>query len=262
MKKKNKEQSKLDSRIQHNCYETTKQEPESTNKFPCFEVDLTQKVANFGRSFPTKKIKNREQNSCQHTSLAFPTDKNHPDAFYRDFLQKSSQIHRSRKVVNFDGNFQMEKFENQPPKRGTDTLQSCPKKFWYEKHQKFHPKLFNSQKTQTRIRPASFGQLNCAKKKRKTHRNPSKMIESSSLILLGSIRRPTITRRMIASNLGRVFDPLGLVTTVTIIPKILFRKTWNRVLEWDDDVGAHIANQFQHRVPSRKSTHALKEHFT
>ena len=53
---------------------------------------------------------------------------------------------------------------------------------------------------------------------------------------------------MIASNVGRVFDPLGLVTPVTIMPKILFQKTWDGDLEWDDDVGAHIANQIQQLV--------------
>ena len=40
--------------------------------FSSFEVDLTQKLANVGRSFPTEKIKNREQTGYQHTSLACP----------------------------------------------------------------------------------------------------------------------------------------------------------------------------------------------
>ena len=76
------------------------------------------------------------------------------------------------------------------------------------------------------------------------------MFQSSSLDLPESIGTPTISRRMIVSILRRVFYALGLVIPVTIIPKILFQKNWDGDLEWDDDVGAIIANQFQHWMDS------------
>ena len=81
----------------------------------------------------------------------------------------------------------------------------------------------------------------------KTQRSPSTLIDTCSLVLPKNIRAPTITCWMIASNL-REFVILGPVTPVTIMPKILLQKTWDWNLEWDDDVGAHIANQFQHWV--------------
>ena len=66
------------------------------------------------------------------------------------------------------------------------------------------------------------------------------------------------TRRIISSNLGRLFDPLGLVTPVTILPKILFQMTWEPHLGWDDDVGAHIGKLFHHWLASLKHLDSLE----
>ena len=85
------------------------------------------------------------------------------------------------------------------------------------------------------------------------------MIQSISLDLPESIRTSTITRRVIVSFLGRVFDPLGLVNPVTMSPKILFQKNWDRDLEWGDEVDALIANQFQHWMASLKLFSSLLE---
>ena len=40
------------------------------------------------------------------------------------------------------------------------------------------------------------------------------------------------------------------MTSVKIIPKILFQKTRDRDLKYDDNVGAYIANKFQHWIDS------------
>ena len=66
------------------------------------------------------------------------------------------------------------------------------------------------------------------------------------------------TRRILSSNLGRVFDPLGLVTPVTILPKILFQMIWERHLGRDDDVGAHIGKLFHHWLASLKHLDSLE----
>ena len=66
-----------------------------------------------------------------------------------------------------------------------------------------------------------------------------------------------ITRRIISSSLGKVFDPLGLVTPVTLLPKILFQKTWDGTLNWDDDVGATITSQFLYWMESLKDLSQL-----
>ena len=34
------------------------------------------------------------------------------------------------------------------------------------------------------------------------------------------------------------------------MPKIVFQKTWDEELEWDDNVGVHITHRFQHLMDS------------
>ena len=53
------------------------------------------------------------------------------------------------------------------------------------------------------------------------------------------------TRRAISSNMGKIFDPIGLLTPVTFQCKILFQMTWEHEIGWDDDVGATITDQFK-----------------
>ena len=53
------------------------------------------------------------------------------------------------------------------------------------------------------------------------------------------------TRRAISSNMGKIFDPIGLLTPVALQCKILFQMTWEHEIGWDDDVGATIADQFK-----------------
>ena len=53
------------------------------------------------------------------------------------------------------------------------------------------------------------------------------------------------TRRAISSNTGKVFDPIGFLTSVTLQCKILFQMTWEHKIGCDDDVGANITDQFK-----------------
>ena len=52
------------------------------------------------------------------------------------------------------------------------------------------------------------------------------------------------TIRAISSNMGKIFDPIGLLTPVTPQGKILFQVTWEHEIGWDDDVGATLIDQF------------------
>ena len=54
-----------------------------------------------------------------------------------------------------------------------------------------------------------------------------------------------ITRKAISSNMDKIFDPIGLLTPVTLQCKILFQMTWEHEIGWDDDVGATITDQFK-----------------
>ena len=53
------------------------------------------------------------------------------------------------------------------------------------------------------------------------------------------------TRRAISSNMGKIFDPIGLLTPVALQCKILFQITWKHEIGCDDDVGATITDQFK-----------------
>ena len=45
--------------------------------------------------------------------------------------------------------------------------------------------------------------------------------------------------------MGKIFDPIGLLTPVTLQCKILSQMTWEQEIGWDDDVGATITDQFK-----------------
>ena len=53
-----------------------------------------------------------------------------------------------------------------------------------------------------------------------------------------------ITKRKIMSAAHRVFDPLGIVSPVTICPKVLIRELWEIKIEWEEPVPEHIQTQF------------------
>ena len=71
--------------------------------------------------------------------------------------------------------------------------------------------------------------------------------------------------------MGKIFDPIGLLTPVTLLCNILSQITWEQEIGWDDDVGATITDQFkawmirlQHlselRIPPLWPTSLLKKY--
>ena len=45
-----------------------------------------------------------------------------------------------------------------------------------------------------------------------------------------------LTKRICLSKINSVYDPLGLLTPVTVRAKILLRKLWGAKLEWDQPI--------------------------
>ncbi|CAG7723610.1 unnamed protein product [Allacma fusca] len=45
-----------------------------------------------------------------------------------------------------------------------------------------------------------------------------------------------VTKRSIVSDLASLYDPLGWLSPIMVIPKDLIRKMWQRKLQWDDEV--------------------------
>ncbi|XP_042909407.1 uncharacterized protein [Parasteatoda tepidariorum] len=53
-----------------------------------------------------------------------------------------------------------------------------------------------------------------------------------------------VTKRTILSAAHRLFDPLGMICPVTLIPKLLLQSIWKLKLNWDDDVEENIRREF------------------
>lgn len=64
-----------------------------------------------------------------------------------------------------------------------------------------------------------------------------------------------VTKRIILSNVGKFFDPLGLVSPAVILAKILMQKLWLERLSWDESVPHSIHTEwikFRDEIPFLK----------
>lgn len=57
-----------------------------------------------------------------------------------------------------------------------------------------------------------------------------------------------VTKRTILSNSAQSFDPLGLLSPCTIIPKIIIQKLWLSKLDWDDSVDSTLENEWRNFI--------------
>jgi len=73
-----------------------------------------------------------------------------------------------------------------------------------------------------------------------------------------------VTKRKIASNLGKVYDILGFFSPVTIIAKLLLRTLWQTQIRWDTPVPANIAEDWNHWTSQLGtiSTHRINRCYT
>lgn len=53
------------------------------------------------------------------------------------------------------------------------------------------------------------------------------------------------TKRSLLSTASWVFDPMGLITPLTIRAKILFQEFWQRGLQWEDRLDEDISDQWR-----------------
>ncbi len=54
-----------------------------------------------------------------------------------------------------------------------------------------------------------------------------------------------LTKRLILSDSAKIFDPLGLVSCVTIIVKIIFQRLWERGIGWDSPLPPDIERDWK-----------------
>lgn len=65
-----------------------------------------------------------------------------------------------------------------------------------------------------------------------------------------------ITKRSILSSSFRIFDPLGLISPCTVIPKLLMQRLWKEKLTWDEPVPLQLKKEwesFKSSIPSLSS---------
>ena len=60
-----------------------------------------------------------------------------------------------------------------------------------------------------------------------------------------SAEKTEISKRSILSESAKIFDPLGLVSCVTVIVKILFQRLWERGIDWDSPLPADIQKDWK-----------------
>lgn len=54
------------------------------------------------------------------------------------------------------------------------------------------------------------------------------------------------TKRMMLSKIGKIlYDPLGLVTSVTVIAKIKMQELWRTITSWDDPMPVKISSEYE-----------------
>lgn len=59
-----------------------------------------------------------------------------------------------------------------------------------------------------------------------------------------SIEESLITKREVLSDSAKIFDPLGLISCVTIVAKIIFQRLWERGTAWDEPLPPDIQNEW------------------
>ncbi|XP_053697048.1 uncharacterized protein LOC128744228 [Sabethes cyaneus] len=66
------------------------------------------------------------------------------------------------------------------------------------------------------------------------------------------------TKRTVYSEIAKFFDPLGLVSPVIVLAKLLAQKLWQLKINWDDPVDENIAKQWQNLQLSLMYLHDIE----
>ncbi|XP_022197772.1 uncharacterized protein LOC111054948 [Nilaparvata lugens] len=71
---------------------------------------------------------------------------------------------------------------------------------------------------------------------------------TDQLIISSSITdvalKTSFTKRELLSSISSIFDPLGLISPVVILPKLLFQKLWLHKLDWDDKLPPELLTEW------------------
>ncbi|XP_048478552.1 uncharacterized protein LOC125488881 [Plutella xylostella] len=54
-----------------------------------------------------------------------------------------------------------------------------------------------------------------------------------------------LTRRVLLSIVHRIFDPIGILSPTTVVPKLLLQRTWELKIGWDTELPEDISEEFR-----------------
>ena len=63
--------------------------------------------------------------------------------------------------------------------------------------------------------------------------------------LMETIKAGNPTKRSVLQSAARIFDPIGFLSPFTVRVKSLFQETWEKGLEWDDELPADLITKWQ-----------------
>ena len=73
-----------------------------------------------------------------------------------------------------------------------------------------------------------------------------------------------MTKRLLVSNIAKIFDVLGWFSPIVITVKILLQRLWELKVDWDDPVPApiqHVWSQWKGELPFLSNCHVPRYHF-
>lgn len=76
--------------------------------------------------------------------------------------------------------------------------------------------------------------------------------DSFSFIISDVDNEISTTKRVLLSNIARLFDPLGLIAPVIVVAKVIMQRTWLAKIDWNETVPQEIQktwNEFRDALP-------------
>ena len=55
-----------------------------------------------------------------------------------------------------------------------------------------------------------------------------------------------VTKRSILSAAHKVFDPIGFISPMTLLPKLLLKSLWKQKIDWDTPVDKEMRKVFSY----------------
>lgn len=55
----------------------------------------------------------------------------------------------------------------------------------------------------------------------------------------------TMTKRIVLATIQRIFDPLGVISPITIVPRMILQQAWSQQISWEQELPSDISTMFE-----------------